>query len=173
MLHTKYQRPRPCTFRHEIFFKVFSCISLCKTCQPWGGAIFGPRVIIWTILAESTRWSYVSNIKGLGLLLSDKEIFPYMGLCKTSDPWHGAIFNPRAIKLNNFWNGPLDEATYQISKSWAFWFQTRRFFKSSVKKPVFSSCDLDVQWTRPSEQLWKRTNQGWFLWSLVKIQTVV
>ena len=39
------------------------------------------------------------------------------------------------------------EATYQISKTWAFWFQTRRFFKFSVKKSIFSSCDLDVQWT--------------------------
>ena len=37
----------------------------------------------------------ISNIKGLGLLLSDKKIFkvfPYMGLCKTSDPWSRAIF---------------------------------------------------------------------------------
>ena len=40
----------------------------------------------------------VSNIKGLGLLLSDKKIFkvfPYM--VKTIDPQHGAIFDPRAI----------------------------------------------------------------------------
>ena len=31
--------------------------------------------------------------------------------------------------MNNFGNGPLDEATSQISKTWAFWFQTRRFLK--------------------------------------------
>ena len=36
-------------------------------------------------------------------------------------------FWPQGYKLNNFGNGPLGEATYQISKTWAFWFQTRRF----------------------------------------------
>ena len=64
------------------------------------------------------------------LLLSDKNIFkvfPYMGLCKTSDPRFGAIFDLRAIILNNFGSGPLDEATYQISKTWTFWFQTKIF----------------------------------------------
>ena len=33
-------------------------------------------------------------------LLSNKRIFklfPYMDLCKTSEPRHGAIFDPRAI----------------------------------------------------------------------------
>ena len=84
------------------------------------------------------------------LLLSDKKnfkIFPYKGLCKTNDPTCGAIFDPQGYNLNNFGRGSLDEATYQISKTWAFWFQTRRFFKFSVKKSIFRSCDLDEQWT--------------------------
>ena len=37
-------------------------------------------------------------------LLSDKKIFkvfPYMGICKTSDTWRGAIFDPRAIIWTN------------------------------------------------------------------------
>ena len=49
---------------------------------PQGGAIFGPRAITSTILVEV---HYVPNIKGLGLLLSDKKsfkVFPYMSLCK-------------------------------------------------------------------------------------------
>ena len=35
--------------------KIFSCFthtSLCKPCDPWGGAIFDPRGIIWTNLVE-------------------------------------------------------------------------------------------------------------------------
>ena len=32
-------------FRQEDFFMVLP-IRLCKTCDPWGGAIFGPRGII-------------------------------------------------------------------------------------------------------------------------------
>ena len=41
-------------------------------------------------------------------------------------------FWPQCYNLITFGTGPLDEATYQISKTWAFWFQTRRF-KFSVK----------------------------------------
>ena len=46
MLHTKYQGSRPCGFRQEDFVHVAPYISLCKTCDPRGGAIFGPRAII-------------------------------------------------------------------------------------------------------------------------------
>ena len=36
-------------------------------------------------------------------------------------------FWPKGYNLNNLGRGLLDEATYQISKTWAFWFQSRRF----------------------------------------------
>ena len=52
--------------------------------------------------------------------------FPYVSLCKTCWPLGGDIFGHN---LNNFGRGPLDEATYQISKTWTFWFQSRRFLK--------------------------------------------
>ena len=76
-------------------------------------------------------------------MFSDKifKVFP-------SDTRRGANFEPRAI-IKNFGRGPLDEAIYQISKTWAFWFQIRRFFfQFSVKQIYFSSCDLDMQWIR-------------------------
>ena len=41
-----------------------------------------------------------TNIKALGLVVSDKKIFhvaPYISLCKACDPRGGAIFGPRAI----------------------------------------------------------------------------
>ena len=78
------------------FFLVFSYISLCKTIDPRDGAIFGPRGIIWTNLVErSTRSCYIPNIKALRQ--EDFSMFPYICLCKTCDPWSGAIFGPRAI----------------------------------------------------------------------------
>ena len=40
MLHTKYQVYRPCGFKQEDFFYVSPYISLCKECDPRGGAIF-------------------------------------------------------------------------------------------------------------------------------------
>ena len=52
MLHTKYQGSTPCGFRQEDFFNVFPNINLCTTYDPVGGAIFGPRDIIWTNLLK-------------------------------------------------------------------------------------------------------------------------
>ena len=63
----------------------------------------------------------------------DFQNFPYMGLCKTSDPRRGAIFLPKGYNLNTFGRNPPDEATYQNLKTW---FQTRRFFRFSVKKSI-------------------------------------
>ena len=52
MLHTKYQGPMPCGVRQEDFFHGSPHISLCKTCDPWDGTIFGPRGIIGKNLVE-------------------------------------------------------------------------------------------------------------------------
>ena len=41
------------------------------------------------------------------------------------------LFWPQGNNLNNLGKGPLGEAMYQISKAWAFCFQTRRFLKFS------------------------------------------
>ena len=46
MLHTIYQGSRPYGFRQEDFSMFFPYISLCVTCDPFGGAIFGPSGII-------------------------------------------------------------------------------------------------------------------------------
>ena len=44
--------------------------------------------------------------------------------------------------------GPLDDATYKISRLGALRFQTRIFLKFSSRKSIFSLCDLDMQRTR-------------------------
>ena len=44
-LHNKYQKPGPSCFRKEDF-KFFPYMSLCKTSDPWHGAIFDPWAII-------------------------------------------------------------------------------------------------------------------------------
>ena len=51
MLYTKYQGSKPNGFRQEDFH-VFPYISLCKTFDPWGIPIFGPRCIFRTNLVE-------------------------------------------------------------------------------------------------------------------------
>ena len=54
-------------------------------------------------------------------------IFPYISLCKTCDP-AANLFWPQGYNLNKLGRGPLGDATYQISRLWALWFQRRRFF---------------------------------------------
>ena len=75
----------------------------------------------------------MSNIKDLSFLVSDKKIFkafPYISLCKSSGHWGGGggggHFRFHGYNLNNFGRGPVVEATYHISKTWAFWFRTRK-----------------------------------------------
>ena len=75
MLDTKYQGSRRCGFRQEDFFSHFPNISLSKTCDPQGGA----------------------------------------------------IFLPQGYNLNQLGRDPLGDATYQISRLQALWFQTIRF----------------------------------------------
>ena len=41
------------------------------------------------------------------------NFFPYMSICKTSDP--------QGYHLNNLGRGPLDDATYQILKAWGLY----------------------------------------------------
>ena len=46
ILHTKYQNSGPSGFRQEDFL-CFPNIGLCKSCDPPGWGLFGPRDKIW------------------------------------------------------------------------------------------------------------------------------
>ena len=52
---------------------------------------------------------------------------------------------PHAYNLNKLGRGSLGDASYQISKLLALWFQRRRFFKFSSRKSIFSLLDLNMQ----------------------------
>ena len=73
--------------------------------------------------------------------------FPLISLCKTTDPPDQGHFWPQGYNLNKLGRGPLGDATYQILRLQAFWFQTRRFLKLPSQKSSFSLCDLDMQKT--------------------------
>ena len=69
------------------------------------------------------------NTKALCLVVSDK-IFSMFYLYKsiqTCDPGAGPFW-PQGHNLNKLDRGPLGDASYQISRLKASWFQTRRFF---------------------------------------------
>ena len=62
----------------KIFFNELPYISLCKG----GGAIFGPRDIIWTDLEKVHQVMLQTKYQALGLVVSDKKIFLWFSLYK-------------------------------------------------------------------------------------------
>ena len=66
-------------------------------------------------------------------------------------------FWSQGYNLNKLGRGPLSDATYQILRLQAFWFQTSRFLKFSYWKSIFSLCDLDMQQTRT---IWTNLVEG-------------
>ena len=61
----------------KISFQCFPYINLCYQCDP-GATHFWPQ---GPNLKRSNRWCYIPNIKALGLMVSDKKIFPYISQC--------------------------------------------------------------------------------------------
>ena len=64
-------------------------------------------------------------------------MFPYISLCKKCDPPERGHFWPQGHNLNKLGKGLLGDATFQISRLWALWFQTRIFFS---RFPYISQC---------------------------------
>ena len=58
-----------------------------------------------------------------------------------------AMFFTNPNGLNNLGRGSPKEQFCNIILKSVQWFRTRRFFKFFVKKIIFSSCDLAMQWT--------------------------
>ena len=64
---------------------------------------------------------------------------------------------PKGHYLNKLGIDLPGDATYQISRLQAVWFQTRRFLKFSSWKSIFSLCDRSMQWTRT---IWTISKEG-------------
>ena len=131
-------------FQSRRFLKGFPMLVYVKIVGPWAGPFLAQWPQFKQSWQRSTRWNCISNIKDLGIMVSVKKIFkcfPNVSLCKTCWPLGGAIFCPQGYNLNNLARCLLDEATYQISKPWAFWFQTRRFLKVFLYKGLCITCD--------------------------------
>ena len=108
---------RPYGFGQEDLFMFFT-ISLCKTCDPWGGAIFGPMGMISTNLAEFHQvmlHTKYQDSRPYGFRQKDFSCFYNISLCKTCDPPGRGHFWPQGHNLNKFGRGLLGDAAYQIS----------------------------------------------------------
>ena len=66
-------------------------------------------------------------------------------------------FRPQEHNLNKLGRGPVDDASFQISRLKALWFQTRRFLKFSSLKSIFSLC---VQVMQRTWTIWTNIKEG-------------
>ena len=95
----KYLGSRLCGFREEDFF-LFTLYNAISNMWPMGGTIFDPRGIIWSNLVE-------------------------VHLVMLNTKYQGSL--PCGFRHRVHGRGPLVDATYQISRQKALWFQ-RSFF---------------------------------------------
>ena len=93
----------------------------------------GPNIIV-----------QVQMIKALLLLVSEKKNFKVFLLCSyVSNLWPpgwGPVW-PQGHHMNNLGRGPQGDATYKISKLYAFYFKRRKILKFSFFVPMFQSCE--------------------------------
>ena len=75
-----------------------------------------------------------------GLREDDFFTFPYISLCKTCDPGRGH-FLCQGLHFNKHGRDPLYDATYQILRLEALWFQTRIFFSHFPYISLCKTCD--------------------------------
>ena len=92
----------------------------------------------------------LQNYIAIGPVVSDKKIFlsflyRYIGKISPTPWWLCFLTNSNG--LNNLGRGSPKEHFCKIIWKSVQWFLTRRFFKFLVKKSIFSSCDLAMQWT--------------------------
>ena len=82
MLQTKYQGSRHCGFRQEDFFMFLPIKAYVKHVTPEAGPFLAPGLKFEHTWYRSTGYYYIPNIKTLGLVVSDKQIFSCCSLYK-------------------------------------------------------------------------------------------
>ena len=76
LLHTKYESFGPCGFGEEDFL----CFA---PSRPWGRACMDPGARLAGFIQRTTIHCYTQNMKGLGLVVSEKKIFLCFSHCKS------------------------------------------------------------------------------------------
>jgi len=98
-----------------------------------------PFITIWTVVVGDHPDTIPVEFGKIPISGSREDViwtFPYKFNVKLWPPGRGKFW-PQGHNLNNFSRGPLDDAIYKIWKLWALLFQTRRFVKIAIWKPIF------------------------------------
>ena len=116
-------------------FRCFPYISQCNICDPRGRAIFDPRGIIHKVMLHTKyHGSWPNGFRQEDFSTCFSLFNPYVKHVTSGV----GQFWPQGYNLNRLGRRLLDNASYQISRLYALWFQTRRFFmffpiKANVK----------------------------------------
>ena len=114
-------------------FHVFPYMSLCKIYDPWDG----PRPTLNKL--DSSPLGDAMHTKRQGPRQRRYfHAFLYISLCKNVTPERG-YFLPQEHNLNKHGRGLLGDAAYHLSRLYALWFETRRFFHIF---PYISQCKI-------------------------------
>ena len=142
-LHTKYQGSRPCGFRQEDFFMFLPIKAYVKPLTPKAGKFWPKGYYLNKLAKGSLDDTTYQKSRLYALWFQTSRLFhvaPYISLCKhvTQGPSH---FWPQSYNLNKLGTSLLDDTTYQISRLYSLWFQTRRFFHVAPYKSLYKTCD--------------------------------
>ena len=77
LLHTKYEGSGPCGFGEEDFFNVLPHHA------PGAGPVWTPGARLAGFIKRTTTHCCTQNMKGLGLVVSEKKIYLYFSHCKS------------------------------------------------------------------------------------------
>ena len=133
----------------EKTFEAFSLYESMKTSDPWGGAIFYLRAIIWTILVEVHKISYIPNIKRpwpSSFRKEDFESSAYRSLHRKIWPFRKKGQSQPKVIIFQTLLGAYPQCCIPSPKALALWFW-RRFFKGFYHIWAWWpswSCDPDV-----------------------------
>ena len=129
--------------------KRFLYMCLCKTSDIYGRAIFTLGYNLNT-RDRSQDNTYISNIKGLGLLISHTKIFKVLSI---GDYVKELIFRKKKVTVNpvlsffKLYRAYVPKAAYQVPGTLALWFRRTRFLKCFYRIWAWWSswsCDLDA-----------------------------
>ena len=117
MLHTN-QSSNPSRFREEELWTLPS-LFLCSNLWPQGGANLDPKSIISKNLVEVNKeMLHTKYQSSMPSIFREEEFWRWPSLFQCSNLWPPGWgqFWPQGFHMNKLGRGPLEDATYQISK---------------------------------------------------------
>ena len=138
MLYTKYKSSRPSSFKDEEFWSWSSSVlysNLCPLPHPGAGPVLTPWGIIFTHLVEIHKEMLYTKYQSSrpSSFKEEEEFWNCLSLFFCSNLWPLGRSKCwlQGHHMNTLGRGPLEDASYQISKLEPLWFGTKRFLKIS------------------------------------------